>query len=92
MQETREEFISRMLWMVQKIDSSNFKGLDILTMLDYQLKQREIECMKRNRDLIVNFIYTSLKGRTSNSISRQITSMISAKVETEFNNLISKEK
>ena len=92
MRETREEFISRMLWMVQKIDSSNFKSLDILTMLDYQLKQREVECMKRNRDLIVNFIYTSLKGRTSNSISRHITSMISAKVETEFNNLINKEK
>ena len=92
MRETREEFISRMLWMVQKIDESDFKSLDILNMLNYQLKQREIECIKRNRDLIVNFISTSLKGRSNTIISRQITSMISAKVETEFNNLIRKEK
>ena len=90
MNESREEFISRILWMVQKIESSKFKSLDILSMIDYQLKQREVDVMKKHRDVMLGLIDRSLNDLSI--YNRQTKSKVSTKVEVEFNKLINKKK
>ena len=45
MNETRQEFISRMLWMVREIDESKFKSLDILSMIDFHHNLRGSKSM-----------------------------------------------
>ncbi len=90
MNESREEFISRIIWMVQKIESSNFKSLDILSMIDFQLKQREVDLIKKYRDLSVSIIESSSLGEHINN--KHITRKVSTKVEVEFNKLINKKR
>jgi len=90
MNESREEFISRILWMAQRIESSKFKSLSIISMIDFQLKQREVKLMKKDRDLMLGLIDRSLSDLSI--YNRQTKSKISTKVEVEFNKLIEKTK
>ncbi len=39
--ETRKQFISRMQWMIAEIKSSDFSDAHILTMLEYEIQQRD---------------------------------------------------
>ena len=90
MNETRKEFISRIVWMIQSIESHKFKSLDMLSMIDYQLKQREVDLMKKHRDIMLGLIDKSLNDLSI--YNRQTKSRISTKVEVEFNKLIEKTK
>ena len=90
MNETRQEFISRMLWMVREIDESKFKSLDILSMIDFHLKHREINLVKINRDIMVDYIH-NLRGSKS-MYDKYNNKKISYKVEVEYNNIINKYK
>lgn len=90
MNETRHDFISRIAWMVKEIDESKFKSLDVLSMIDYQLKQREVDLMKKDRDIMLSLIDRSLNDLSI--YNRQTKSKISTKVEVEFNKLIEKQK
>tara|TARA_Y100000114_G_scaffold153165_1_gene172644 strand:+ start:1695 stop:1967 length:273 start_codon:yes stop_codon:yes gene_type:complete len=88
--ETRKEFISRVLWMIKEIDKSKFKSLDILSMIDFQLKQREVDLMKKDRDIMISLIDKSLNNLSI--YNRQTKAKISTKVEVEFNKLIEEDK
>ena len=88
--ETRKEFISRVLWMIKEIDKSKFKSLDILSMIDFQLKQREVDLMKKDRDIMIGLIDKSLNNLSI--YNRQTKTKISTKVEVEFNKLIEENK
>ena len=90
MNETRHDFISRIAWMIKEIDESKFKSLDVLSMIDYQLKQREVDLMKKDRDIMLSLIDRSLNDLSI--YTRQTKSKISTKVEVEFNKLIEKQK
>ncbi len=90
MNETRHDFISRIAWMIKEIDESKFKSLDVLSMIDYQLKQREVDLMKKHRDIMLSLIDRSLSDLSI--YNRQTKSKISTKVEVEFNKLIEKQK
>jgi len=84
--ETRQQFISRMIWMVKEIDSSNLNSLDSLSMLDYELKKRDNELMKQMRDLIINFI-DRYKVKPHNA---ELFRKLSVKTEIRFNQIIRK--
>tara|TARA_B110000285_G_C15098610_1_gene603601 strand:- start:1303 stop:1521 length:219 start_codon:yes stop_codon:yes gene_type:complete len=48
--ESRKEFINRMQWMVLEIKESKLDDINILSMIEFQLMQRE-------KDIIKNFKY-----------------------------------
>ena len=94
MQETRKQFISRMTWMINEIDESKFSSLNALSMMEYELKKRDVELIKHVRDLIVNFIHLHGDGGARSELKRfgnvykQNAKRISVKTELRFNELI----
>lgn len=76
--------------MIKEIDKSKFKSLDILSMIDFQLKQREVDLMKKDRDIMISLIDKSLNNLSI--YNRQTKAKISTKVEVEFNKLIEEDK
>ena len=48
--ESRKEFINRMQWMVLEIKESKLDDINILSMIEFQLMQRE-------KDIVKNFKY-----------------------------------
>ena len=85
--ESRKEFISRLMWMLHEIDKSNFKGLNALSMIEYQLKRRDAELMKNFKSSIVNFIDVYHVNTHNKGLIRKL----SKDVEIRFNELIKKE-
>ncbi len=82
--ETRKEFISRLMWMLHEVDKSNFKTLDALSMIEYELKRRDSELMKDFKMSIVNFIDVYHVNTHNKGLIRKI----SKDVEIRFNDLI----
>jgi hypothetical protein len=56
--ETRKEFISRMIWLSSEInDSDKGNSLDIIKMIDYQLRIREESVRRDELKLLQDEIY-----------------------------------
>ena len=85
--ESRKEFISRLMWMLNEVDNSNFKTLNVLSMIEYQLKRRDAELMKNFKSSIVNFIDVYHVNTHNKGLIRKL----SKDVEIRFNELIKKE-
>ena len=85
--ESRKEFISRLMWMLHEVDKSNFKTLNALSMIEYQLKRRDAELMKNFKSSIVNFIDVYHVNTHNKGLIRKL----SKDVEIRFNELIKKE-
>tara|TARA_Y100001938_G_scaffold149209_1_gene235279 strand:- start:568 stop:843 length:276 start_codon:yes stop_codon:yes gene_type:complete len=88
--ETRQQFISRMIWMVREVDSSKFNSLDSLPMLEFELKMRDAQVLKQIRDLIVDFLDMQSREVGRSDYFKKISKDISLKTETEFNKIIRK--
>tara|TARA_R110002012_G_scaffold3623_1_gene17017 strand:+ start:1058 stop:1321 length:264 start_codon:yes stop_codon:yes gene_type:complete len=82
--ESRKEFISRMMWMLQEVDKSNFKTLDALSMIEYELKHRDSKLIKDFKDSIINFIDVYHVNTHNKGLIRKL----SRDVEIRFNELI----
>lgn len=79
-----------MQMMIQEIRISKLDDAHIHSMIDFQLKQREIDLMKINRDIVVDYIH-NLRGNRS-MYDKYNNKKISYKVEVEYNNIINKIK
>jgi hypothetical protein len=88
--ETRQQFISRMIWMVREVNSSKFNSLDSLPMLEFELKMRDAQVLKQVRDLIVNFLELQSREVGRSDYFKRISKDISIKTELEFNRIIRK--
>tara|TARA_R110000822_G_scaffold138119_3_gene275707 strand:- start:2510 stop:2761 length:252 start_codon:yes stop_codon:yes gene_type:complete len=67
--ETRKQFISRMQWMIAEIKSSDFSDAHILTMLEYEMQQRDKKIIKDTKRKV--FGVMDLKksyGHTTNNV------------------------
>ena len=85
--ESRKEFISRLMWMLNEVDKSDFKTLNALSMIEYQLKRRDADLMKKFKTSIVNFIDVYHVNTHNKGLIRKL----SKDVEIRFNELIKKE-
>lgn len=85
--ESRKEFISRLMWMLNEVNKSDFKTLNALSMIEYQLKRRDAELMKKFKTSIVNFIDVYHVNTHNKGLIRKL----SKDVEIRFNELIKKE-
>jgi len=60
--ETRKEFISRMVWLASEVNSSEIgSALDVISMMEYQLKQRDgllFENIRRDVSLLMSEMNT----------------------------------
>jgi len=88
--ETRQQFISRMIWMVREVNSSNFSSLDSLPMLEFELKMRDAQVLKQIRDLIVDFLDMQSREMGRSDYFKKIAKDMSVKTELEFNRIIRK--
>ena len=88
--ETRQQFISRMIWMVREVNSSKFNSRDSLPMLEFELKMRDAQVLKQIRDLIVGFLDMQSREVGRSDYFKKISKDISLKTETEINKIIRK--
>jgi len=51
--ETRQQFISRMIWMIAEVKKSNYDDSNILSLLDFQLKHREINLINDSKEKVI---------------------------------------
>ena len=81
-----------MLWMVSEIDSSKFNTLESLSMLDYELKKRDKELMKKFGDFVINFIHLEGYSVGRREDYKNHAKTISLKTEIRIRELIEKLK
>lgn len=89
--ESRKEFISRMIWMLAEVDDSEFKTLNSLSMLDFHLKQRELDLLKQAKELLVNSMEYRANKRLRSGIEISLGRLI-IHTHEEFNDIIKKLK
>ena len=86
--EGRQEFISRMFWLVREVDSSKFSSLDSLPMLEFELKMRDEKILKFVKDLVINSIDVSALGTDKTLYYKRVAREISSKTELKFEEII----
>lgn len=65
--ETRQQFISRMMWMVSEIRTSGHDDSNILSMLDFQLKQFQCDFL-----MDVNIkVNNAMRSKESHGVSNK---------------------
>jgi len=89
--ESRKEFISRMIWMLTEVDDSEFKTLNSLSLLDFHLKQRELDLLKQTKELLVNSMEYRANKRLRSGIEISLGRLI-IHTHEEFNDIIKKLK
>ena len=62
--ESRKEFINRMQWMVLEIKESKLDDINILSMIEFQLMQREKEIIKNFKYKIISESDVMKQGRS----------------------------
>ena len=88
--ETRQQFISRMIWMAREIESSKFSSLDSLPMIELELKMRDVKLIKNIKGIIADFLHLeSLDNNKSKYFKKNMKDM-SIKVDIKFNDIIKK--
>jgi hypothetical protein len=89
--ESRKEFINRMAWMLSEIDDSKFKTLNSLSMVDFHLKQRELDLLNQTKDLIMNSMEYRANKRLYSGIEISLGKLI-IHTQQEFEYIIKKLK
>ena len=87
--ESRKEFINRMAWMLSEIDDSKFKTLDSLSMVDFHLKQRELDLLNQTKDLIMNYMEYRANKKLRSGIDISLGKLI-IYTQQEFEHIIKK--
>ena len=62
--ESRKEFINRMQWMVLEIKESKLDDINILSMIEFQLMQRENDIIKNFKYKIISESDVMKQGRS----------------------------
>jgi hypothetical protein len=88
--ETRQQFISRMIWMVREINSSKFNSLDSLPMLELELKARDKDLMRKFGFFIIDFIHSESSSVGRRDDYKNHAKTISLKTEVAIKELIKK--
>lgn len=88
--ETRQQFISRMIWMVREIESSKFSSIESLPMLEFELKARDKELMKDFGNFIIKFIHLEGYSVGRKEDYKNHAKTISLKTEVAVEELIKK--
>ena len=88
--ETRQQFISRMIWMVREINSSKFSSLDSLPMLELELKMRDVKLIKNIKDVITDFLHLESLNHSKSKYFKKTMKDMSIKVDIKFNDIIKK--
>tara|TARA_R110001599_G_scaffold271700_1_gene472794 strand:+ start:407 stop:625 length:219 start_codon:yes stop_codon:yes gene_type:complete len=61
--ESRKEFINRMQWMVLEIKESKLDDINILSMIEFQMMQRENQIIKNFKYKIISASDVMKQGR-----------------------------
>ncbi len=51
--ETRQQFISRMIWLIAEVKKSNHDDSNILSLLEFELKQRETNLVYNVKNKVI---------------------------------------